>query len=104
MRGLILHPTLRSFNGPVCAVCRLGLEERVSNAGTGLSDWLDRLGIGAQKLCTQSMDAVRDKLKQAILYMERNPKLVRSITSSPTSPTHSDIELVSELPCFCTAV
>ena len=27
------------------------------------------------------MDAVRAKLKQAILYMEHNPKLVRSITS-----------------------
>ena len=31
----------------------------------------------------KSMDAVRAKLKQAILYMERNPKLVRSITSFP---------------------
>ena len=29
------------------------------------------------------MDAVRAKLKQAILYIERNPKLVRSITSFP---------------------
>lgn len=29
------------------------------------------------------MDAVRTKLKQAILYLERNPKLVRSITSFP---------------------
>ena len=28
-------------------------------------------------------DAVRAKLKQAILYIERNPKLVRSITSFP---------------------
>ena len=31
----------------------------------------------------KSMDAVRAKLKQAILYLERNPKLVRSITSFP---------------------
>jgi hypothetical protein len=31
----------------------------------------------------KSMDAVRAKLKQAVLYMERNPKLVRSITSFP---------------------
>ncbi len=31
----------------------------------------------------KSMDAVRAKLKQAILYIERNPKLVRSITSFP---------------------
>ena len=31
----------------------------------------------------KSMDAVRAKLRQAILYMERNPKLVRSITSFP---------------------
>jgi transposase len=29
----------------------------------------------------KSMDAVRAKLKQAILYLERNPTLVRSITS-----------------------
>jgi hypothetical protein len=27
------------------------------------------------------MDAVRAKLKQAVLYIERNPKLVRSISS-----------------------
>ena len=33
-----------------------------------------------QELCAQSMNAVRAKLKQAILYIERNPKLVRSIT------------------------
>src|SRR5690349_16792440 len=31
----------------------------------------------------KSMDAVRAKLKQAILYIERNLKLVRSITSFP---------------------
>ena len=31
----------------------------------------------------KSMDAVRTKLKQAILYIERNPGLVRSITSFP---------------------
>jgi hypothetical protein len=29
----------------------------------------------------KSIDAVRTKLKQAILYIERNPKLVQSITS-----------------------
>jgi hypothetical protein len=29
------------------------------------------------------MDAVRAKLRQAVLYMEQNPKLVRSITSFP---------------------
>jgi hypothetical protein len=29
------------------------------------------------------MDAVRAKLRQAILYIERSPKLVRSITSFP---------------------
>jgi len=29
------------------------------------------------------MDAVRAKLKQAILYIERNPEIVRSITSFP---------------------
>ena len=31
----------------------------------------------------KSMDAVRAKLKQAILYIERNPSLVRSIASFP---------------------
>jgi len=31
----------------------------------------------------KSMDAVRAKLKQAILYIEHNPKLVRSISSFP---------------------
>ncbi len=31
----------------------------------------------------KSMDAVRAKLRRAILYIERNPKLVRSITSFP---------------------
>ena len=41
----------------------------------------------------KSMDAVRAKLKQAV-YIERNPKLVLSITSSPISLTHSDIKLV----------
>jgi hypothetical protein len=29
------------------------------------------------------MAAVRAKLNQAILYLERNPRLVRSITSFP---------------------
>jgi transposase len=31
----------------------------------------------------KSIDAVRAKLKQAILYIERNPKTVQSITSFP---------------------
>ena len=31
----------------------------------------------------KSMDAVRAKLKQAILHIERNPDLVRSIASFP---------------------
>src|SRR6478672_1980236 len=31
----------------------------------------------------KSIDAVRAKLKQAILYIERNPKIVQSITSFP---------------------
>src|SRR5262249_39724154 len=31
----------------------------------------------------KSIDAVRAKLKEAILYIERNPKLVQSITSFP---------------------
>jgi len=38
--------------------------------------------------------AVHQKLKQAILYIERNPKLVKSITSFPTSPNQSDPEVV----------
>ena len=31
----------------------------------------------------KSIDAVRAKLKEAILYIERNPKLVQAITSFP---------------------
>ncbi len=31
----------------------------------------------------KSINAVRNKLKQAILYIERNPKTVKSITSFP---------------------
>jgi transposase len=31
----------------------------------------------------KSIDAVRDKLKEAILYMERKPEIVKSITSFP---------------------
>jgi hypothetical protein len=31
----------------------------------------------------KSMNALRAKLKQAIVYIERNPKLVRSLTSFP---------------------
>jgi hypothetical protein len=31
----------------------------------------------------KSIDAVCAKLKQAVLYIERNPKLVRSITAFP---------------------
>ena len=31
----------------------------------------------------KSFDAARAKLKQAILYIERNPKTVKSITSFP---------------------
>jgi hypothetical protein len=31
----------------------------------------------------ESIDAVRAKLEHAILYIERNPKLVQSITSFP---------------------
>jgi len=31
----------------------------------------------------KSMDAVRDKLDEAILYIERNPEVVKSITSFP---------------------
>ena len=42
----------------------------------------------------KSIAAVLAKLEQAILYIERNPKLVRSIPHSPISPTHSDIETV----------
>jgi hypothetical protein len=29
------------------------------------------------------MDAVRQKLKEAVLYIERNPQIVRSITAFP---------------------
>ena len=43
----------------------------------------------------KSIDAVRTKLKQAILYIERNPTLVKSITSFPyIAESHSDLEMV----------
>ena len=35
------------------------------------------------RITLKSIDAVRAKLKQAILYIERNTKLVQSITSFP---------------------
>ena len=41
----------------------------------------------------KSIDAVRAKLKQAILYIERNPKTVNPSRPSPTSG-HSDVEMV----------
>jgi hypothetical protein len=40
--------------------------------------------------------AVRAKLKEAILYMERKPEIVKSITSFPTFSSHSDVEMVLE--------
>ena len=45
----------------------------------------DRLGKIREKIFKnyplKSIDAVRAKLEHAILYIERNPKLVQSITS-----------------------
>ena len=46
----------------------------------------------------KSIDAVRAKLKQAILYIERNPKMVKSITSFPYIPSHSDMS-ANSVPC-----
>jgi DDE superfamily endonuclease len=42
----------------------------------------------------KSIDAVRAKLKEAILYMERKPEIVKSIPHSPTFSSHSDVEMV----------
>ena len=42
----------------------------------------------------KSIDPLRAKLKQAILYIERNPTMAKSITTSPISRSHSDVELV----------
>jgi hypothetical protein len=41
------------------------------------------------------VDEVYVKLEDAALYIERNPARVKSITSFPTSQSHSDIETVS---------
>jgi hypothetical protein len=41
----------------------------------------------------KSMHEVRAKLKQAILYMERNP-LLAPPPRSPISSSHCDVELV----------
>jgi hypothetical protein len=37
---------------------------------------------------------VFDKLEEAALYLERNPKLIKSITSFPIMPNDSDLEMV----------
>jgi hypothetical protein len=50
--------------------------------------------FAAQNALLKSTDEVRAKLRQAALYIERNPNLVRSITPSPISSTHSDVETV----------
>jgi hypothetical protein len=47
---------------------------------------IDREDLGPslpERSSDTSQHAVRAKLKQAILYIERNPKLVQSITSFP---------------------
>jgi transposase len=36
-----------------------------------------------KNLALKSMNAVRDKLREAVLYIERNPELVKSITTFP---------------------
>jgi hypothetical protein len=36
-----------------------------------------------QNYALKSMDEVYDKLEEAALYLERNPELVKSITSFP---------------------
>ena len=46
-----------------------------------------------KNLALKSMDAVRAKLREAVLYIERNPELVKSITTFPyiaKSPTCAD--------------
>ena len=42
-----------------------------------------RPAVASQLIREYIIDAVRAKLKQAILYIERNPKIVQSITSFP---------------------
>jgi transposase len=42
----------------------------------------------------KSIDAVRAKLKEAILYMERKPEIVKSITSFPYILKPPDVEMV----------
>jgi len=36
-----------------------------------------------QNYALKSIDAVHRKLEEAILYIERNPEIVKSITASP---------------------
>jgi hypothetical protein len=50
-------------------------------------------GRGGVNYALKSIDAVYAKLNEAIGYINRNPELVKSITS-PTSPGHSDVEAV----------
>jgi hypothetical protein len=46
-------------------------------------DIVRRQSRSKRRNALKSIDAVRAKLKQAILYIERNPTMVKSITSFP---------------------
>jgi hypothetical protein len=48
-------------------------------------------------LALKSMDEIYAKLEDAAPYIERDPTLVESITSFPTSQSHSDLETVTVL-------
>ena len=53
----------------------------------GTKDWDGKDMVIREKifknLALKSMDAVRAKLREAVLYIERNPELVKSITTFP---------------------
>jgi len=60
--------------------------------------WEEIREKSSKNYALKSMDAVRQKLKEAVLYIERNPKIVKSISPSRTSQSHSDLEVVSVHP------
>ena len=87
---------------PVAEICQAGYSRRRPNHRCGylalpdnisllflppyspeLNPWDEIREKIFKNYALKSIDAVRTKLKQAILYIERNPKIVQSITSFP---------------------
>ena len=68
-----------SCSSAICAALPAAILAGAQPEGKSLEEIRQNL----QNYALKSIDAVRTKLKQAILYIERNPKIVKSITSFP---------------------